>query len=455
MVGRLRLSVTSEPDPAKLWPLPAEVIQLLTIPAAQRSPEQKRQLAAHYRTVSPPIRQLERELFRLNERESELANKRFTSLVMRERSEPRPTFIQVRGNFLEKGKPVTPGTPAILPPLPKDQPANRLALAQWLVRDDNPLTARVAVNRFWERLFGTGIVKTSEDFGKQGEAPSHPELLDWLACEFMQPGMAQATPSNSDLPHAWDIKHIVKLMVMSATYRQSAVTDAERLEKDAYNRLLSRGPRFRLDAEMIRDQALAVSGLLNPEVGGPSVYPVQVPNLWKELGFLRPEIGMDEWPASEGPELYRRAIYTFWRRVCTYPTLATFDAPSRELCTPRRPRTDTPLQALAALNEPTLLEAARVLAQRILLEGGSDTGRQMDYAFRLCVARPPSRTERQRLLNLYEQQLKGFQHDVKSAEELVNQGAAERPASLEVRKLAAWMMVANVLLNLDETLTKG
>ncbi|MEI2723486.1 MAG: DUF1553 domain-containing protein [Verrucomicrobiota bacterium] len=242
---------------------------------------------------------------------------------------------------------------------------------------------------------------------------------------------------------------------MSATYRQSAATDTERLEQDPYNRLLARGPRFRLDAEMIRDQALAVSGLLNPEIGGPSVYPVQVPNLWKELGFLRPEIGMDEWPTSQGPELYRRALYTFWRRVCTYPTFATFDAPSREVCTSRRPRTDTPLQALAALNEPTLLEAARVLAQRILLQGGSDPNHQIDYAFRLCVARPPTQRERQRLVNLYEQQLKGFERDATSAEALVNQGSAERPAGLNVRQLAAWMIVANVLLNLDETLTKG
>lgn len=454
-VGRLRLSVTSEPDPSKLWPLPPPIAGLLAVPAGQRTPEQLRQLAAHYRAVSPTIRNLEREIFRLNERETELANKKFTTLVMKERAEPRNTFVHVRGNFLDPGKEVTPGTPAILPPLPDDQPPNRLALARWLVRADNPLTARVTVNRFWERLFGTGIVKTSEDFGKQGESPSHPELLDWLACEFMQPSSSQPSTLNPQPPHAWDVKHILKLMVMSATYRQSASADDERLAKDTYNRLLARGPRFRMDAEMIRDQALALSGLLNPEVGGPSVYPEQVPNLWKELGFLRPEIGMDEWPTSEGPELYRRALYTFWRRVCTYPTFATFDAPSREVCISRRPRSNTPLQALAALNEPTLLEAARVLAQRILLQGGSDSGQQIEYAFRLCLTRLPTKLERQRLMNLYEQQLKGFERDAKSAEALVSQGAAERPASLDVRKLAAWMMVANVLLNLDETLTKG
>ncbi len=454
-IGRLRLSVTSEPDAAKLWPLPAEVTELLAIPAQQRTTEQKAQLATHYRAISPTIRELEREIFRLEERETELAKRKYTSLVMKERAEPRQTFVHVRGNFLEKGKEVVPGVPAVFPPLPNDQPTNRLALAKWLVRADNPLTARVAVNRFWEHCFGTGIVKTSEDFGKQGEAPSHPELLDWLATEFMSPSPSQNSSADSQPPHAWDVKHILKLIVMSATYRQSAATDQERLDKDLYNRLLARGPRFRMDAEMIRDQALAVSGLLNPEIGGPSVFPEQVPNLWKELGFLRPEIGMDVWPVSTGPDLYRRGLYTFWRRVCTYPTFATFDAPSRELCTARRPRSNTPLQALAALNEPTLLEAARVLGQRILLEGGKDTNQQIDFAFRLCTARPPTKLERQRLASLYEQQLKSFERDEKSAEALVNHGLAERPANLDIRKLAAWTMVANVLLNLDETLTKG
>jgi hypothetical protein len=207
---------------------------------------------------------------------------------------------------------------------------NRLTLARWLVHPDNPLPARVTVNRLWERVFGTGLVKTSEDFGRQGELPSHPELLDWLACEFRD-GPNLGSPGRS-----WDVKHIVKLMVMSATYRQGSGVDEERLQKDPYNRLLARGPRFRMDPEMLRDQALAISGLLNLEVGGPSVFPVQVPNLWKEFGFLRPEIGMDEWPTSDGPDLYRRGLYTFWRRVCTYPAFATFDAPSREVCISRR-----------------------------------------------------------------------------------------------------------------------
>jgi len=472
-IGRMRLSVTSEQHPDTLWPLPPEIASILTVPASQRTPDQKQQLAAHYRTVSPTVRRLEREIFRLNQREADLANTRYTTLVMQELAQPRETHIHVRGNFLEKGKVVSPGVPAFLPQLPANPPPNRLALARWLVDPENPLTARVTVNRLWERFFGTGLVKTSEDLGKQGEPPSHPDLLDWLACEFVTPSTpvkplnrstvesaegghdSTIQPFNDSTPHPWDIKHIVKLIVTSTTYRQSAAANDELLAKDLYNRLLARGPRFRLDAETIRDNALAISGLLNDEIGGPSAYPLQVPNLWKEIGFLRPEIGMDEWPVSTGPDLYRRALYTFWRRVCTYPTFATFDAPSRDVCVSRRPRTNTPLQALAGLNETTLLEAARVFAQRIMREGGPEPARQIDFAFRLCTARPPTKAERQRLVAFYEQQVQGFARAPQEAEALIAVGAAERPADLDVRKLAAWMIVANVLLNLDETITKG
>lgn len=452
-IGRLKLSVTSEKDLSALWPMSSDVTDALAVSPQRRTPEQRELLAAHYRSSSPEIRSVEREIFQLEQREQEVTRRKHSTLVMKERDEPRPNYVHVRGNFLEKGSPVTPGVPEFLPPLPGDQPTNRLALARWLVSPENPLTARVTVNRLWERVFGTGLVKTSEDFGKQGEAPSHPELLDWLACEFMSPNVA--SPDSRIAPQAWDVKHILRLIVTSATYRQSAAADAERLEKDPYNRLLARGPRFRLDPETIRDQALAVSGLLNPEIGGPSVYPEQVANLWKELGFLRPEIGMDEWPTSVGPDLYRRGLYTFWRRVCTYPTFATFDAPSRDVCTSRRPRTNTPLQALAALNDPVFLEAARVLGQRVMEQGGSELNQQIEFAFRLCVARPPTKAERERLASLYRQQLKSFERDAKSAEALVRQGFAERPTHLDVRKLAAWMMLGNVLLNLDETLTKG
>ena len=442
-IGRFRLSVTTEKDPQRLWPLPDEVRVAAARPEGQRSSAQSDLLAASQRSASERVRTLERELFVLEQQRKQRAAQKFTTLVMQERSEPKPreTYIHVRGDFLTRGPVVQPGTPAVFPPLPKGLPANRLALARWLVDPANPLTARVTVNRFWERCFGTGLVKTSEDFGRQGEAPSHPELLDWLATEFMASG--------------WDVKAMQRLIVMSATYRQVAATDATRLEKDFYNRLLSRGPRFRLDAEMIRDQALAVSGLLQTKVGGPSVHPVQVPNLWKEIGFLRPEIGMDEWPVSDGPDLYRRALYTFWRRVCTYPTLATFDAPSREVCVSRRPRTNTPLQALAGLNEPTLLEAARVFGQRILAEGGPDDASRVEYAFRRCLGRAPTEPEQRRLLDFVRQQERSFRADPKAAAALIQVGSAPRPSDLKETRLAAWMTLANVLLNLDETLTKG
>lgn len=442
-VGRFRISVATSEEDEALWPVPSELRAILEKPVADRTAEDSGRLAAHFRSSIPEIRQWDKELIRLEGRDRELASKKYSTLVIAERAEPepRPTRVHLRGNFLELGRPVTPGVPAAFPELPAGLPANRLALAKWLVDPSNPLTARVTVNRFWEQFFGTGLVKTSEDFGRQGEAPSHPELLDWLATEFLATG--------------WDVKSMQKRMLMSAAYRQSAVTDAERLEKDYYNRWVSRGPRFRMDAEMIRDHALTVSGLLNPKLGGPSVHPVQIPNLWKEIGFLRPEIGMDEWPASEGPDLYRRAVYTFWRRVCTYPTFATFDAPSRDVCVARRPRTNTPLQALAALNDPTLLEAARAFAQRILAEGGPTDDERLVFAVRTCLGRPASATELARLRSFLDQQTRGFQQDRASAQTLVNVGAARHTAEADVRSVAAWMMVANVLFNLDETLTKG
>lgn len=442
-LGRFRLSVTAEKNPAARWPVPSEVLAGVRLPANQRSPEIQTLIGTTARNASAMVRELDQDLFRLKQRDATLANKQFVTLVMKERTnaEPRKTHVQVRGNFLEKGREVQPGVPALFPPAPANAPMNRLTFAQWLVGPDHPLTARVTVNQVWERIFGVGLVKTSEDFGRQGEPPSNQEVLDWLATEFIRSG--------------WDLKALQKTILMSASYRQLARTTPENLEKDPENRLLSRGPRFRMDGEMIRDHALAVSGLLNPKVGGPSVHPVQVANLWKEIGFLRPEIGMDEWPVSEGPDLYRRGVYTFWRRVCTYPTFATFDAPSRDQCTAKRPRTNTPLQALAGLNEPSLLEAARVFAQRILTEGGSTVESRVEFAFKTCVNRAPTRAERQRLVDFLEQQQRGFQKDPAAAEALLSIGAAPRPSTLDARTLAAWMMVANALFNLDESLTKG
>lgn len=440
VIGRTRLSVTTETDPEALWPLDADVVEILGIPANERTTEQVTKLRTAFRLISPTIRKLDRELFRLNEKETELASVKYTTLVMQERPDRRETYVHNRGNFLDKGKVVTPGTPSFMKQLSTNEPANRLALAKWIIDPENPLTARVTVNRIWERFFGIGLVKTSDDFGLQGEAPSHPELLDYLATEFTRGG--------------WDLKAIERLILTSATYRQGAELSEEALKKDVYNRLVSHGPRFRLDPEVIRDQALAVSGLLNPVVGGPSAYPVQPAFLWKEIGFLRPEVGMDEWPLSEGPEMYRRGIYTFWRRVCTYPLFATFDAPSREVCTARRPRSNTPLQALAALNEQTLMEAARVFAQRILAEGGATDAKRIDFAFELCTARPPTRFEKSRLLNFLNQQSASYGSDSVGAEKMIALRPQQSPSQLNPSQLAAWTMVANVLLNLDETLNK-
>lgn len=440
-IGRFRVSATTEPDASKLWPVPAEIAQVLQTPASNREIHQQSLVASFFRNVDPTLRELDRELYRLNEREADLAGTKYSTLVMKERSEPRESYIHVRGNFLEKGPKVNPGTPAFLPPLQPGEGTNRLALARWLVDPQNPLTARVTVNRLWERFFGSGLSMTSDDFGRQGESPSHPELLDWLASLWIENG--------------WNIKEIQKYIVLSAAYRRSAVVDKQGLEKDPYNRQLARGPRFRMDAEMIRDHALSASGLLNPQIGGPSVHPPQVPNLWKEIGFLRPELGMDEWPLGTGPELYRRGLYTYWRRVCTYPVFSVFDAPSREVCTARRPRTNTPLQALAALNDSTLLEAARVFAERIIASGGSSSRERLDFAFRTALSRPPTRGERQRLLQFLDQQLAAFASDESAARKLAATGFAPRSASADPKTLAAWMMLANVLFNLDETLNKG
>ncbi|MCC6232675.1 MAG: PSD1 domain-containing protein [Verrucomicrobiales bacterium] len=441
-VGRFRLSVTTERHPDRRWPVDDALRTVLARPPAERTAEDLALLTSSQHRASAAWRALELDRHQLEARLEELGRKKHATLIMRERTDtPRVTRVHVRGNFLDQSKEVSAGVPEAFAAAATEARADRLGLARWLVHPAHPLTSRVAVNRLWEGLFGTGIVKTSEDFGRQGEPPSHPELLDYLASEFMRSG--------------WNVKALQRRLLLSATYRQAAFATPDRLEHDFYNRLLSRGPRFRMDAEMIRDHALAVSGLLNPKIGGPSVHPVQIANLWKEIGFLRPEIGMDEWPVSEGPDLYRRGVYTFWRRVCTYPTFATFDAPSRDICVARRPRTNTPLQALAALNDPMLLEAARAFAQRILAEGGRSDADRIDFAVRQCLGRPPTDAEHTRLLQYLKLQLKEFRSDAAGATALIQIGSFPTPDSLDARRLAAWMMLANVLFNLDETLTKG
>lgn len=358
-----------------------------------------------------------------------------STLIMKELAKPRPTHILIRGSHANKGDLVTPGVPAKLHPLPPDQPANRLALARWLVDPKNPLVGRVIMNRIWAQYFGRGFVETSEDFGVQGESPTHPELLDWLADEFVR--------------QKWSMKAMHRLIVTSATYRQSSHVTRALYERDPYNRLFARGPRFRMYGEMVRDNALAISGLLNRKIGGPSVFPYQPDGVWNN-----PYSG-DKWVTSTNGDQYRRGLYTFWRRTAPYAALIAFDAPSREVCTERRPRTNTPLQALATLNDKAFVEPAAALARRMMKEVYETERERATYGFRLCVARPPSPAELERLLELYRENLEKYQIDPAAARTLATSGLPAPPSEMATAELAAWTVVANVLLNLDETVTKG
>src|SRR5262249_10385541 len=397
----------------------------------------------------PPAegKKLAEELARLRKTRSEVEKQAPTTMVMQELPTPRDTFVLVRGEYDKKGEKVQAGTPAALPPLPKGAPANRLGLARWLVDPAPPLTARVAVNRYWQMFFGTGLVKTAEDFGSQGEQPSHPELLDWLAAEFMNPGGGKTK---------WDVRALVRLIVTSASYRQSSAVTPALLAKDPENRLLARGPRFRLQAEFIRDQALAASGLLNREIGGASVFPYQPKGLWSELTMRSDS---RNWSAqfyeqSKGKDLYRRTMYTFWKRTSPPPTLTTFDAPDRETCTVRRARTNTPLQALGLMNDPTYVEASRKLAER-LLTAAKSTEERIALGFRLATARPPSVKETAVLRKVYEKQLDVYERDEQAALKLLAVGESRRDEQLRPAELAAWTVVASVILNLDEAITKS
>ena len=298
-----------------------------------------------------------------------------SEIVASDKEKPRETFILARGDYRNQTDKVTPGIPAILPPFPKDAPANRLTLAKWLVDGSNPLTARVAVNRYWQMYFGTGIVKTAENFGSQGDPPSNPELLDWLATEFVRTG--------------WDVKAMQRLIVTSAAYRQSSRVTPELLEKDPENRLIARGPRFRLPAEMIRDGELYESGLLREKVGGPGVDPYQPKGVWEAIAF-GDGFTSQSYTQGHGDDLHRRSMYTFWKRTAPPPEMITFDAPDREKCAARRTITNTPLQALVLLNDVTYVEAARALAQRMLLEGGKTADKRLEYGFHIGTAREPA-----------------------------------------------------------------
>lgn len=439
-IGRFRLSVTSDPDPFAIVRIPARLRPVLDTPESERSADQRRALAAHYRTLAPSLQIARDRLARLR---AEWRNLGIVSTgVMQERAsyEWPATYLRLRGAYLNKGEKVYAAVPSVLPQLPEGQLPNRLGLARWIASADNPLTARVTVNRYWEQLFGRGIVETSEDFGSQGEAPTHPELLDWLATEFVA--------------RKWSPKAMIRLMVTSATYKQSSAATPALIERDPYNKLLARGPRFRMEAEMIRDVALAASGELSDKIGGPSVFPPQPDGIW-DLPY-----NDDQWKTSEGADRYRRALYTFLRRTSPYPSFLTFDAPSREVCTVRRVRTNTPLQSLTTLNDPAFFDAARALAKRMQDEGGTDASSRLTYGFRLCTARRPKTAESSSLLTLYRQQLINYTRDQQAARrasggaQSAKEQTVERGTSAAYAERAALTIVANVLLNLDETLTK-
>ena len=449
--GRIRISVTDAVNPHAKQQLPENIRQILALALESRSKDQQAALRTYYRAnVSATGRSLQGELTALRNQRAEIDKVVPSAMVMQEMTPARETRLLIRGQYDKKGDTVTAAIPASLPQLPKDAPANRLGLAQWLVSPEQPLTSRVTVNRYWQLLFGTGLVKTSDDFGSQGEQPSHPELLDWLAAEFMQ-------PTESAKAHRWDVKALVRLMVTSATYRQQSPVTRDLLVKDPENRLLARGTRHRLHVEFIRDQALFVSGLLDRRVGGASVSPYQPAGLWEEL--MSRADGKNwtaqEYTQSHGPDLYRRTMYTFWKRTCPPPSLMTFDAPDRETCTVRRARTNTPLQALVLMNDPTYVEASRKLAERIMLEGGASTEDRITFAFRTVLSRQPKPQEISVLKNIYTQQLDRFRQNEAAAIKLLKVGESPRNEQLNTVELATWATLSSILLNLDETVTKG
>lgn len=399
-------------------------------------PTSKSARFAHYlMRADEPYQAALNELQKLRIAENDLVSQVRQIMVMKELPEGRTTHVLRRGAYDAPGDAVSPDTPARILAFPSDAPRNRLGLARWLVDEQNPLTARVTVNRFWQMFFGRGLVVTAEDFGSQGQPPTHPELLDWLARHFMESG--------------WNVKDVCRLIVLSATYRQSTVPrDAKLYVEDPDNRLLARGPRYRLPAEQIRDNALAVSGLLVPKIGGPSVMPYQPAGLWEESGTGK------SYAQSHDEGLYRRSLYTFWRRTSPPPSMTTFDATSREVCIARREQTATPLQALVLLNDPQFVEAARVLAERLIKAEGSTVETQLDAAFRLLTSRTPSAKERTILLNLYRDQHEHFAKAPEEAKAFLSVGESPRDEKLDATDLAATAMVVRLLFNFDECVTK-
>ena len=433
-LGRFRIAVTSDPKAAKRVALPPAILALLNTPATKRSQSDAEALAKHYRSIAPRLKPRRDEIAKLEASRPAAP----TVPVMEELPEAqrRKTTVLQKGNFLTPGEAVEPGVPSVLPKFPEGAKADRLGMARWILDPENPLTARVAVNRYWAQIFGAGLVETEEDFGTQGEPPSDPELLDWLAIQYRKLG--------------WDTKAFLRMILTSSTYRQTSKVTPELLEKDPKNRLMSRGPRFRLEAEMVRDQALALSGLLSRKMHGPSVFPPQPDGLW-QAAFN----GQRTWATSPGEDGHRRGVYTFWRRTVPYPSMATFDAPSREICAVRRMRTNTPLQAFVTLNDPVYVEASQALARRIVAEGGSSVEDRVKFGLKLCLGRPPADEQVKSLAALYQTERDHYAGDPKAALELATNPLGPLPKGLDPADLAAWTTIANILLNLDAVLTKG
>jgi mono/diheme cytochrome c family protein len=441
-LGHFRLSVTDEGGIAQSAKMPANVLAALATAADKRTDAQKAAVGDYYaRDVAPELKPDRDRLAALTKMLADQKPSTVPIMKELEGAARRKTRLQYRGNFLDLGDEVKEGVPAAFPPITTTPAANtagspsRLDLAKWLVSPENPLTARVIVNRYWEQLFGIGLVRTSEEFGMQGELPSHPELLDWLATELIR--------------LKWDMKALVKLLVTSATYRQSSKVTKELTERDPDNRLLARGPRVRLTAEMVRDQALFASGLLSSKMYGPSVRPPQ-----PALGINAAFGGSIDWQTSAGEDKYRRGLYTEWRRSNPYPAMSTFDAPNRDICVVRRNRTNTPLQALVTLNDTVYVEAAQALARRTVKEGGTTTAERLNFAFRQCLTRPPHPEEATRLIKLLDETKAALAKDQPKATQLATNPLGPVPAGMDTTELAAWTVVGNVLLNLDETLMK-
>jgi hypothetical protein len=431
-----RISSSQDERMAEYATLPEPLLHSISKNATERSESERAALSEYYRANVEPALKPERDhLAGLKKQMTDMP--RDIVPIMRELTSDkrRKTHIQFRGNYLALGEEVTAAVPAGFHALPKGSTPDRVALARWLVDKENPLTARVMANRLWEQIFGVGIVRTSEEFGSQGEPPTNPELLDWLACQIRD---------GDDSTAPWDMKAFLKLLVTSATYRQSSRVTPEMKERDSDNLLLARGPRFRMSAEVVHDQALAVSGLLSQKMFGPPVRPPQ-----PSLGLTAAFGGSLDWKTSVGEDRYRRAVYIEWRRTSPYPSMAAFDAPNREVCALRRTRSNTPLQALVTMNDPVFVEAAQALGKRIATASGSTT-EKMRYGFRLCLARQPRPTELRRLTSFYDQAKAEYIAKPDKAKEMA--GAA--PEKIEITDLAAWTAVGNVLLNLDETLMR-